>query len=198
MTIKTRWLMAVSAAMLLSCQTAVPPTYYRLDATASLGTVGPGPSIGLAPVEVPEYLARSSIIRDFENLQVDVSTTERWAEPLDSGIARTVTLNLTRALPTDDVRPYPWNSKQAPDIAIRIRISELHSFPSQATLVAETILTARNGEFSSQLISLQAPLARSANGRQIATAYSQLIAELSEQIAGNIRSLIDVKLDQAS
>ena len=198
MKIMTQWLLAVAGLLMLSCQTATPPNYYRLDASSSLGSVGPGPSIGITPVEIPEYLVRSGLVRDASEVEVDVSNTERWAEPLESGIARVMALNLARALPTNDIRPYPWNNKRAPDITLRIKVTELRSLPGQATLVAETVISTQDGQFTSELISLQEPLTSSAPGDAIAAAYSALFAELSEALAKKIQAMMAVKADRAS
>lgn len=198
MKIMTQWLLAVAGLLMLSCQTATPPNYYRLDASSSLGSVGPGPSIGITPVEIPEYLVRSGLVRDASEVEVDVSNTERWAEPLESGIARVMALNLARALPTNDIRPYPWNNKRAPDITLRIKVTELRSLPGQATLVVETLINVSDGPFASELISLQAPLPRNAQGGDIAAAYSSLLAELSEALAKKMQTMMAVKADRTS
>lgn len=198
MKIMTQWLLAVAGLLMLSCQTATPPNYYRLDAPSSLGATAPGPSLGLAPVEIPEYLVRSGLVRDTNDLEVEVSTSERWAEPLESGIARIMALNLARTLPTNDIRPYPWNNKRSPDIAVRIKVTELRNLPERATLVAETVITTQDGQFTSELISLQEPLTSSAQGDAIAAAYSALFAELSEALAKKIQTMMAVKADRAS
>lgn len=109
-----------------------------------------------------------------------------------------VTLNLSRMLPTNDIRPYPWNSRQAPDITIRIKVQDLRSVPGEATLVAETVLTHRDGAFASELISLQTPLADSLQGSEIASAYNRLLEDFSRQLAASMNRLPAVSPDPAS
>lgn len=198
MTIIPRWLLATMGLFLLSCQSTPPPAYYRLDATAATVSGAPGPSIGVMPVATPEYLSRSSLIRDFSDNAVTVDAGEKWVEPLDSAIARVVTLNLGRLLPTNDVRPYPWNSRQTPEITIRIKVQDLRNVPGEATLVAETVLTHRNGAFASELISLQTPLVDSLQGGEVASAYSRLLEDFSKQLAASIHRLLAVSPDPAS
>jgi len=198
MTSTQRWLLAMMALLLLSCQSTPPPVYYRLDATAATASGEPGPSIGVMPVAAPEYLSRSNLVRDSRGSAVAVDGGEKWVEPLDAAIARVVTLNLSRMLPTNDIRPYPWNSRQAPDITIRIKVQDLRSVPGEATLVAETVLTHRDGAFASELISLQTPLSDSLQGSDIASAYNQLLEDFSRQMAASIHRLPAVSPDPAS
>ena len=133
-------LLSALVLVVAGCQSGITPNYYRLESLESLGQVGPGPSLGLTPVAIPEYLSRSGLVRDTSGLEVDVSDTERWAEPLESGIARVMALNLARAIPTADLRPYPWNSKRKPDISLRLKVTELQALPGRATLIAEAQL----------------------------------------------------------
>jgi len=181
-------LLSALALVVAGCQSGITPNYYRLESLESLGQVGPGPSLGLTPVAIPEYLSRSGLVRDTSGLVVDVSDTERWAEPLESGIARVMALNLARAIPTADLRPYPWNSKRKPDISLRLKVTELQALPGRATLIAEAQLLHRDGGYINELLSLDSPLPNPATGSDIAGAYSRLLADLSVRLAETIRS----------
>lgn len=183
-----RFLLVTLLLTLTACQNGVAPDYYRLDAPESLGETAPGPSLGIMPIEIPEYLSRSGLVRDAGNLTIEVSDTERWAEPLDSGISRVMAQNLARAIPTNDLRPYPWNSKRRPTVSLRLKITEMRALPGRATLTAETQLQLSDGAFTSELISLETNLSSPASGSDIAQAYSQLLADLSVRLGENIRA----------
>ena len=185
-----RFLLGTLLLALSACQSGVSPNYYRLDALESLGEVAPGPSLGLMPIEIPEYHSRSGLVRDGGNLTIEVSDTERWAEPLESGISRVMAQNLARAVPTNDLRPYPWNSKRRPAVSLRLKITEMRALPGRATLTAETQLLLSNDAFNSELISLETYLPSPASGSDIAQAYSQLLADLSARLGGSIRASV--------
>ena len=196
MTSTQRWLLAMMALLLLSCQSTPPPVYYRLDATAATASGEPGPRLVSCRWQPPSTCPDQTRL-GFPR-QCGDRRRGKWVEPLDAAIARVVTLNLSRMLPTNDIRPYPWNSRQAPDITIRIKVQDLRSVPGEATLVAETVLTHRDGAFASELISLQTPLSDSLQGSDIASAYNQLLEDFSRQMAASIHRLPAVSPDPAS
>lgn len=47
-------------------------------------------------VEVPAYLAKTTLVTMRGGIEVQYAATERWAEPLDQGLARAVAEDLTR------------------------------------------------------------------------------------------------------
>ena len=47
-------------------------------------------------VEVPTYLAKTSLVTMKGGIEVHYAATERWAEPLDQGLSRAIAENLSR------------------------------------------------------------------------------------------------------
>lgn len=65
--------------------------------------------IGIGPVKIPEYHNRPQIVtRDATNL-VAFAQFDRWAEPLDTALARLTAANLSVLLPGATIVLSPWN-----------------------------------------------------------------------------------------
>lgn len=108
---------AVAALMLLAaCGSSPQHNFYLLSAESRGGATGQSPSLGIGPIEIPEYLNRSSLVFSRGSNQLHIASFERWAEPLDDGIQRVLGLNLAAQLGTQNIRPYPWQRLSAPRV----------------------------------------------------------------------------------
>lgn len=178
------------AALLAACGSSPRHNFYLLSADTTTPGTGESPSIGVGPVAVPEYLARSNLVYEQEGNALTVSDTEHWAEPLPDGIARVVALNLSSLLDTHEVRMAPFNPARRPDYGVKIGVLALDSDDAGAELVAEWLVYRPDGG---------APVARrisrlrmdSADGAlepaAVPGAYSELLLQLSEEIAAAVR-----------
>jgi uncharacterized lipoprotein YmbA len=66
--------------------------------------------LGVGPVSLPEYLNRPQIVTRRPDNTVEFAQFDRWAEPLDAGVARLIAKNFSVLLPTVNVEIFPWNS----------------------------------------------------------------------------------------
>jgi len=102
---------------LSGCATKEPlPNFFVLTGSASrtVRTQSSGGTVVLVRrVEVPTYLARTSLVTMRGGIEVQYAATERWAEPLDQGLSRAVAENLSR---NSRIRAYGF-SLGAPPIA---------------------------------------------------------------------------------
>jgi uncharacterized lipoprotein YmbA len=64
--------------------------------------------IGIAEVEVPEYLDKPQIITRMNDGRVDIHETERWAGSFPGNIQTVLTHNLSRSLPAYTFLSAPW------------------------------------------------------------------------------------------
>jgi len=174
------------ALLLAGCISTTQPSYFKLEAKAGSSSPGDYGSIGLRPVSIPEYLRRSSMVRSEGDNRLDLNTGDRWAEPLEDGIRRIVTLNVAALLPTDHVQRYPWSTRTQPDTIIALEVLEMTSGVKEARLVVDVDITRSTS--SSHLLRFSAKLPEAATGAQIASAHSELLYQLSETIATKIRS----------
>lgn len=181
--------MTLLLLMVTGCGSSPRSNHYLLTTDVSTPPDGETPSLGIGPVVVPEFLNRNSMVYSRQGNQLEISSTERWAEPLEAGIKRVVGINLASSLDTQDIRYFPWNAGKPPEFGISISLLSLDADDDEATLAAEwRVFRPATGESVVRRIShlrLALP-AGTLNAQQIAPAYSELLSQLSDLIAGAI------------
>ena len=73
---------------LATCASSPPSNFYRLTPAVAHVPGGPTPSLGIGPVDIPEFLNRNALVYTRGGNQLQLAESERWAEPLDDGITR--------------------------------------------------------------------------------------------------------------
>lgn len=177
------------AGLLAGCGTSPPNNFYLLSAKDFPAPTGSTPTVGIGPIEVPEYQNRRNMVVKRDGNTLEVANLNQWAEPLDAGVQRVLVLNLAGLLNTQDVSSFPWNPRRSPEYGVRVNVLQLEADEQQALLTAEWLLfRPESGEQVLRRISrLQAPLAPGATlPAQIAASYSALLLQLSEAIAAAI------------
>jgi uncharacterized lipoprotein YmbA len=181
--------MTLLLLMVTGCGSSPRSNHYLLTTDVSTPPDGETPSLGIGPVVVPEFLNRNSMVYSRQGNQLEISSTERWAEPLEAGIKRVVGINLASSLDTQDIRYFPWNAGKPPEVGISISLLSLDADDDEATLAAEwRVFRPTTGESVVRRIShlrLALP-AGTLTAQQIAPAYSELLSQLSDLIAGAI------------
>ncbi|HLA76694.1 MAG TPA: PqiC family protein [Vicinamibacteria bacterium] len=163
------------------------------DAAEARGAVA---VVGVLPIRLPSHLERAQLVTQVVPGELHVNEFVRWAEPLEVGVTRTVSENLARLLPEYRVVGYPWPSSTSARCRVAV---ELVSFGPKAggdvelqgrwallPVASELPLLGKN-------VSLRrGPLPRGAAGLDPGLgvqAMSELLADLSRQIAEGMRSL---------
>jgi uncharacterized lipoprotein YmbA len=155
-----------------------------------------GGLVGILPVRLPGYLDRPQLVTEMAADQVRVDEYARWAEPLPSAVTRTLAENLAILLPESRVVRYPWPAGDS----MRCRVSvELRALAAQGDgwvrLEGRWALLPDDEETPLVLhpLSLQrGPLPVGPKGVNPAAgveAMSQLLADLSRQIAAGVQAL---------
>ena len=175
---------------LSACGSSPSSNFYRLTAAQPPSSAGQEPSLGIGPIAVAEFLNRNAMVYTRGGNQLQINSTERWAEPLEFGIKRVVGLNLSQLLQTENLQSFPWDLRQAPDYGVKISVIDLDASEGQARMVVDWIIydpsdgspiTQRLSQFTRPLP--PGPMEASA----LPTAYSALLFELSETIAAVIK-----------
>ena len=175
--------------LLAACGSSPRSNYYLLTTDVSEAPRGDSPSLGIGPIAIPDYLNRNGMVYSREGNQLSVSSTDRWAEPLDSGIKRTLAVNLASQLDTQDIRYFPWDTDKAPDYGVSVNLLQLDANHQRALIAAEwKVFHPVSGKaVARRIVTLEQPLP---NGvlevQQIAPAYSQLLTQLSRLISDAI------------
>lgn len=182
-------LLAGMLIVLAACGSTPPSDYYVLSAAATETPTGDSPSLGVGPVSIPEYLNRNSMVFNRDGNKLEIASFARWAEPLESGISRVLSINLASRLNTEDIQVFPWHPSQAPDYAVGVRLLVLDSNSVRAQLVAEwSLRTKKDGSAEvRRIVSLEETTTGvELSPENVARSYSNLLAKLSDKIAKTI------------
>ena len=193
-----RLLVALIGLLALSaCGASKPSQFYVLNALSPSElsretiSVGSGLAIGLAPVNMPEYLDRPEIISRGGGNQLELGQFDRWAEPLNRNIERVVARNLAVLLDTDRVFVLP--ARRPLDLRYRVVIDVLRfNLVKKGVTLLEVRWAVLDGETRRELL-----IATSAHGHAVAvqnydsvvSSMNENLAELSREIATAISSL---------
>ena len=187
-TLQLPLLLIALLALISACGTTPPSDYYLLSAQAGAAPTGQTPSLGVGPISVPEYLNRNSMVYNRSGNKLDVATYARWAEPLEAGITRVLSLNLAKNLNTEDIQDFPWHARRAPDYSVTVRVLELDANNSRARLVAEWSLRdhSEDGQVIRRISQLEIPTGGELTPNQVAQSFSTLLSQLSAKISAAI------------
>lgn len=195
-----KWLLAIPALsiVLAGCGSTPPNNYYLLSAQGTHQPEKQFPSLGIGPIEIPEYLNRNGLVYNRDGNQLHIANYERWAEPLSNGVERVLGLNLSSILDTEDVQSFPWSNSKPPDYGVQVTIVLMDANDTEATLIAEWVLQKPGmGKFLNRKISRLThtmPVGE-VSPEQIAPAYSDLLYRLSEIIAAAVS--LDITVPEA-
>ncbi|MFV0476448.1 MAG: membrane integrity-associated transporter subunit PqiC [Parahaliea sp.] len=166
-----------------ACGSTPRSDYFRLSGSTPDNT-GNEPSIGIGPVEIPKYLQRNGMVYNQGEHQLQIASYQRWAEPLAEGITRVLGLNLSAALNTQNTRPFPWPPSDRPRYAVQVWLLSLDTSANSSQLAAEWRLysPAQQREVTRRISRYQGP-GSAFDGAQLAASYSQLLNQLSDDIA---------------
>lgn len=100
--------------------------------TSSSGSATPRPavpglnskqlSVGVGPVNIPEYLQRPGIATRVGPTRVEYSQTNQWAEPLDQCFPRVLAQDLSSSPAISRVVTYPWFRSNHVDFQLQVNV----------------------------------------------------------------------------
>lgn len=203
--IRSAKLVAISVAflVLLGCARSQTPNYYLLnpvstsaaESAASCAAQPPGPTVGVGPVKVPEYLDRPQMVTRSSDTSLRFSEYDRWAEPLGKNLARVVADDLSAMLPSENVCVFPWTKSMQVRYQVTLDVVQLEQTPDgKVTLDARWNIMGDEG--SKLLVMKRSRLVlpvESSGFDAIAAAESRAVEGLSREIADSIRSLGSVE-----
>lgn len=152
--------------------------------------------VGVLPVHLPGYLDRPQLVTEMGAGQVRVDEYVRWAEPLPAAVTGTVAENLALLLPEYRVVRYPWHAGESMRCRVSVELRVLAPLGDGSvrlegawSLLPET----QEKPLLLRPVSLQrGPLPVGTKGVEPAKgveAMSELLADLSRQIAAGVRAL---------
>ena len=147
-------------------------------------------ALGIGPIKFPGYLDRQQFVTRISQNRFAVAENDRWAEPLEENFSRVLSQNLSILLQTDRIVAYPWERSQQPTYQVQV---EVLRFELNAEQVVElwarwSIIDNTKKTFSVKETYLTQP-ARDKSTEASVASMSELVSELSKEIAAAIRAL---------
>ncbi|MGZ9033859.1 MAG: PqiC family protein [Rhodospirillales bacterium] len=171
-----------------------PTNFFVLTALPQAGEPAPqrdGPFIGVVPVRLPEYLNHNVIVTRETNNELALAKFNEWAAPLAANVTSVLTENLSMLIPTDRIATIPANVAVDREVAVEIINFEREASGDVVLLARWTII----GDSGRRLLAMRRSGFRAEKVPMeygaIAAAMSQLLGELSRDIAAEIKAEIN-------
>jgi len=153
--------------------------------------IASGTIIAVGPIWIPGYLDRPQIVTKDKNGNFHFAQFDRWAEPLDSALARLVNENLARLLPAASIQLFPCSFAIPVDYQIIVEIVKLDSeLDTNMSLTAQwSIVSAKNRKL---LLTKRSQFIQPINPHNyygLTQALNTACATLSGEIAGALAEL---------
>lgn len=176
-------------AVTAGCGASAPARFYTLDSAAQAdGAPAASYAVLVGPVNIPPLVDRPQFVVQVAPNRVEVDEFNRWASPLDDGIARVVAGNLAVLLGTSDVAVAPLANFN-PDYRVTIDIQRFDSTPGEAVVVDAVWAVRRKGIKVARPGRTQARETVSDQSYEaLAAAHSRALATVSADIAAAIRA----------
>jgi uncharacterized protein len=181
-----------TAAFFLGCAAKEPLTsFYVLGRPKKIRSApGGGTAVYVNRVEVPAYLARTSLVTMKSGVEVEYSQSARWAEPLDQGISRAVADALNQ---NSGFRAYSFSPSGPPpphSYDVRVRIERFEGNDNgKVTLQARWEVTSADSSeaIATHKVNLQRNGWHPGDYGGLVRLLTDEISEMSRQIARSIR-----------
>lgn len=118
----------IAVVMLAGCARTEPISYYQLSSrqdAAGLpggGLTGESFTLGLGPVQLPEYLERIQLVNRTSANRLQIVNSQRWAEPLAAGLPRVLGEDLALLLGNARILNHPWPRSRPVDRQVVVNL----------------------------------------------------------------------------
>ena len=189
----------VVVLLLSGCLSRSSPkvTYYSFLTMTQLGEVQsvaslPDVRLGIGPIAIPDSLKRSQIATRQHGNQYAFDEFNRWAGVLERDLTSVLGENLGQLLGVEKIGFFPWIHHFKPTYRVMIDVIRL-----DGALDGEVVLSARwaisdteGKEFLVGKKSVYRQPLEAASYAALIKAESQVVTELSKEIAGEIAALV--------
>jgi uncharacterized protein len=191
-------IMTFTALALVACGSSAPANFYLLQARPATSFQGPATdaaeeiSIGIGPLELPEYLDRPQMVTRSKGNSVKVHEFERWAEPLVEGVSRVVSDNLADLLLSEQIAIHPWHSPLKVDYRLSLTFTRFEGAADGSISLAGRWVF-YNTEKNKVILRQPFKLSRTAASQRVEAlvdGQNQLLAELCEGIADAVTRVV--------
>ena len=193
----TRLVQVVSIAIVLgACGSSPPVRYYDLEALETgyaPDKVGSS-TVGVGPLRAPDYLSRPRMVTRAADATIVVNDFDRWVERLDEAIHRVLATNLDAQLDDAVVVAFPYTHISDLDYRVVGRIDRFDAdADGLAVLEIQWGVIGRNDEILVQprRARYEARSSREPKFAGIAHAMSEVVQQLSRDVADRLEALVD-------
>ncbi len=183
-------------ATISGCARSPSSRFYLLDSLVNPASAQEGKtfsdnrcvSIGIGPVEIPDYLDRAQIVTHVTPNEIKLAEFDRWAESLKDNLTRVLAKNLSTLLCVKEISFFPWRREIPRDYRIEVKVIRFDGSPGDK-VVLEAWWTLLSGDGKTLLQSKRSNFSEPANSRDYKTmvsAQSRNLASLSREIAETI------------
>jgi uncharacterized lipoprotein YmbA len=149
-------------------------------------------TLGVALLGFPPYLGRPEIVERVGPNELRAHEFELWGEPLEGGLLRVLSVNLSLLAPGLAVVPFPWKGAEELDYQLAISVTSVeHDVPS-ATVVLGAGWVLRGDRPARRLAEHVRTFREPVQGGDVAAvtaAMSRAAAALSREIAADLAKL---------
>ena len=198
-TSSTYFILLVTIALgIMSGCSSKPTRYYSLSAmseskTPLSPTIAQNVSLGIGPIEIPDYANRPQIVTRNGNHELVFEEFHQRAEPLDKNISRVLTNNLAALIGTQNITSYPMARFEPTDYRVSIDITKFETAKGGTTTL-EARWKILSSEDKKRIIRKNSSIVKINDGddyEAIIAAESEALAALSEEIRDAIFSLMN-------
>ena len=163
--------------------------FYTLSAVAKPDSATSKLSVAVGPVSVPAAVDRPQIVVTTGTNQVEINEWNRWASPLQDGLARVVADDLGAMLQTPYVTVFQKSPNTEVDYRVQIEVRNFESAPGKEAAVDAVWTVHRMSDGKYRMGHTSARESVHEDGFDVmAAAHSRAIARMSEDIAATVRS----------
>jgi uncharacterized lipoprotein YmbA len=122
-------MLGASLSIIPGCASTAPSRFYLLNPLPRSGTESRVEadsrcvSLGIGPIELPEYLDRSQIVSRISQNEVRLAEFDQWAEPLDHNFSNVLAENLSILLCVDHIAFFPWRRDISIDYQLVVEVT---------------------------------------------------------------------------
>lgn len=182
-------LTAFVAAAIAGCGTSAQSRFYTLDSVATAdGASALRVAVLVGPVTVPAAVDQPQFVVQVARNRVEVEEFDRWAAPLDDGIARAIAGDLSVLLATPNVTSSPLPGFN-PAYRVTINVQRFESLKGETALVDAvwTVRKAASGQTQPGRTIAREPV-QGDSFDALAAAHCRALAKVSGDIAKAIRT----------
>ena len=186
-----RWALLLGATLALWGCASADPAIYTLRATPGQ-PVGGGPvAIKLARPGLAGYLDRPEIVRDSSVNRLQITSGERWGEPVGDMIGRVLALDLAQRLPGSSVFTEAGTISVDPSATVELDVQRFDlDAGGLVVLLAQVAVEQGRSHDPSATRSLRLTVQPAgASTPQLVAAMSDVLGQLADQVAVVLRGI---------